>query len=94
MLVQPFAHPLEIAMKSETMGEYEIEYSGIQLPDSEDWIANLAVYAPSANPMHRNDIFPLQRVAVDVVFPTEQAAEAGAREFAIAMIEKGREKKS
>lgn len=79
-------------MPTETIGEYEIEYSGIQLPDSEDWGANLAIYGPSSNPMHRNDIFPTQRVAVDMVFHTEQEAEAEARAFAIAMIEKGSKK--
>ncbi len=74
-------------MHTETIGNYEIECSGIQLPDSEDWGANLAIYAPSTNPMHRNDIFPSQRVAVDVVFSSEQEAEAEARVVAISMIE-------
>ena len=77
-------------MHTEKIGEYEIEISGIQLPDSEDWGANLAIYGPSKNPMHRNDIFPSQRVAVDAVFSSEQEAEAEARAVAIAMIEKGR----
>jgi hypothetical protein len=89
---EPFTYRPEIAMPTETIGEYEIEYSGIQLPDSEDWGANLAIYGPSCNPMHRNDIFPSQRVAVDTVFHTEQEAEAEARVFAISMIEKGRKK--
>lgn len=77
-------------MRTETIGDYEIEYSGIQLPDSEGWVANLTIYAPSTNPMHRNDIFPSQRVAVDTIFSSEQEAEAEARIFAISMIEKGR----
>lgn len=81
-------------MPTETIGEYEIEYSGIQLPDGEDWGANLAIYGPSCNPMHRNDIFPSQRVAVDMVFHTEQEAEAEARVFAISMIKKGRKKET
>ncbi|WP_211461612.1 hypothetical protein [Collimonas silvisoli] len=79
-------------MHTETIGEYEIEYSGIQLPDSRDWIANLVIYAPSTNPMHRNDIFPSQRVAVDAVFASEQEAAAEARAFALSLIEKGRKK--
>jgi hypothetical protein len=81
-------------MRTETIGEYEIEYSGIQLPDSEDWVANLAIYAPSTNPMHRNDIFPSQRVAVDSVFSSEQEAEAEARTYALSLIEKGRKKET
>jgi hypothetical protein len=83
---------LETAMHSETIGEYEIECSGLQLPDSEGWVANLVIYAPSCNPMHRNDIFPSQRVAVDSVFASEKEAEAEARTYAIALIEKGRKK--
>ncbi|MFC5473811.1 hypothetical protein [Paraherbaspirillum soli] len=73
-------------MQSETIGEYEIEYSGLQLPDSDNWVAMLAIYGPSSNPMHRNDIFPSQRVALESVFPSEQAAEAEARTLAISMI--------
>ncbi|MFJ2986458.1 hypothetical protein ACIPF8_01225 [Collimonas sp. NPDC087041] len=77
-------------MRTEIIGDYEIECSASQVPDSEDWIANLVIYGPSTNPMHRNDIFPLQRVAVDEVFPTEAAAEEEARSVAIALIEKQR----
>lgn len=77
-------------MKSEIIGDYEIQYSGIPVPDTDNWTATLAIYAPSTNPMHRNNIFPSQRVAVDSIFPTEQEAEAAARAFGISMIEKGR----
>lgn len=73
-------------MKSEQIGEYEIEYSGVQLPDSEDWGAYLTISGPSSNPMHMNTIFPHQRVCIDTVFPTEQAAEAEARKLAMSMI--------
>lgn len=77
-------------MHSETIGDYEIECSSSQVPDSQDWIASLAIYGASTNPMHRNDILPFQRVAVDEVFPTEAAAEQEARRVAIALIEKQR----
>lgn len=76
-------------MRTETIGEYEIEYSAVQLPDSSDWAAHLAIYGPSANPMHMSNIFPSQRVATDTAFPSEAAAEAEARRIAIAMIEEG-----
>jgi len=76
-------------MRTETIGEYEIEYSGVQLPDSADWAAHLAIYGPSQNPMHMSNIFPTQRVAADMSFPSEAAAEAKAREIAIEMIEQG-----
>lgn len=73
-------------MPLENIGEYEIEYSGIQLPDSTDWAAYLSIYGPSPNPMHRNNLFPAQRVSVDRVFPSENAAEAEARKIALSMI--------
>jgi hypothetical protein len=36
--------------------------------------------------MHRNNIVPSQRVAVEQVFPNEQEAEAEARKAALAML--------
>jgi hypothetical protein len=74
-------------MQTEQIGEYEFEYSGIQLPDSDGWAAWLTIYGPSPNPMHRNSIFPTQRVAVETVFPDEQAAQAEARKVAMSLIE-------
>lgn len=73
-------------MPSEKIGEYEIEYSGVQLAGSEDWAAFAAIYGPSPNPMHRNSILPTQRVSVDNVFPSEDAATAEARKIAMSMI--------
>jgi hypothetical protein len=79
-------------MPSEQIGKYEIEYSGMQLqsaneePASKGWGAYVTVYGPSLNPMHRNIVFPQHRVAVDTVFPTEEAAEIEARQAAIAML--------
>jgi hypothetical protein len=74
-------------MPSENIGEYEIEYSGEKLSDSNDWTAHLAIYGPSSNPMHRNNVFPAQRVSIDAVFPTEKAAQDEARKVALSMIE-------
>ena len=73
-------------MPSEKIGEYEIDYSGVALPDSHHWAAYLTIYGPSSNPMHREPVFPLQRVAVETVFPSEEAAQAGARDVAVSML--------
>jgi hypothetical protein len=73
-------------MGTETIGEYEIEYSGVHLIESEGWAAYVTIYGPSANPMHRNSIFPTQRVSVESVFPTEAEAETEARRVALSMI--------
>lgn len=73
-------------MPSETIGEYEIEYSGVLLPDSEHWAAYVTVFAPSPNPMHRNNIFPNQRVSVEQVFANQAEAEQEAYKVATGMI--------
>jgi hypothetical protein len=73
-------------MRTETIGSYEIEYCGIRLPNDEGWGAQVAIYGPSTNPMHRNSIFPEQRVSVEVTFDNEAAAEAEAHKVALSMI--------
>ena len=78
-------------MPSEIVNEYEIEYSSVRLPDSEHWAAMVAIYGPSPSPMHRNSIFPEQRVSIDTVFESAAAAEAEARAVALSMIEPGRQ---
>jgi hypothetical protein len=76
-------------MHSEQIGEYEIEYAGVPLPLGEGWTAQLTIYGPSPNPMHRNPIFHTQRVAVGAVFHSEEQAAAEARKVALAMLESG-----
>lgn len=74
-------------MATETIGEYEIEYSGVHMADVDGWAAWVTIYGPSSNPMHRNSIVPAQRVTVEQVYPTEQEAQAQARTVALAMLE-------
>jgi hypothetical protein len=73
-------------MRSEQIGEYEIEFSGVHLPDSDAWAAHLAIYGPSPNPMHRNPVLPEQRVSPEASFPTELEAEEAARRTGLEMI--------
>ncbi|PUA20018.1 hypothetical protein [Glaciimonas sp. PCH181] len=73
-------------MPSTTIGTYEIEYSGVLLPDSEHWAAYVTIFAPSPNPMHRNNIFPNQRVSVEHIFSTQAEAEQEALKIATEMI--------
>lgn len=70
-------------MPSKVIGTYDIEYAGVRLADDSGWAAHLTIYAPSANPMHRNTVFPDQRVAVDRAFSTQQEAEQAALAVAI-----------
>jgi hypothetical protein len=74
-------------MASETIGEFEIEYEGVHLPEKEGWGAYVTVYGPSPNPMHRNSIFPTQHVSVETVFPTREAAEAEAHRVALTLLQ-------
>ena len=74
-------------MTTETIGEYEIDYSGAHMADVDGWAAWVAIYGPSANPMHRNSIVPAQRVALEQVFDSEAAATEQARLAALAMLD-------
>ncbi|MBI3283348.1 MAG: hypothetical protein HYZ65_00645 [Burkholderiales bacterium] len=78
-------------MPYEMMREYEVEYASARLPDSEHWAAMLTIYGPSRNPMHRNCVFPMQRVALDAVLTSAAQAEAEARKVAQQMIAQGRQ---
>lgn len=79
---------METLVPTEHIGDYEIEYAGVKLDDVDGWAAFVTIYGPSSNPMHRNDIVPHQRVAVEQVFASEQDAEAEALRAAQAMLEK------
>lgn len=72
-------------MPFEQIDEYQIEYSGVPLPFDIQWAAHLAIYGTSPNPMHRNCLFPRQRVSVTKVFFDATQAEAEARKVALAM---------
>lgn len=76
-------------MPSEKIGEYEVEYSAVQLADKLGWAAHLAIFGQSSNPMHRNSVFPDQRVSLEAVFPSREEAEAEALRVATDMLEAG-----
>jgi hypothetical protein len=69
------------------MGDYEIEYSGVRVIGGEEWVANVAIFGRSCNPMHRNPVFPSQRVLADKTFGDEKSAEQGALEVAHELLE-------
>ncbi len=74
-------------MPSEKMGAYEVEYSAVRAADGKSWVAHVAVYGHSCNPMHRNCVFPDQRVSLEAVFATSAEAEAEAHRAAADMLE-------
>lgn len=77
-------------MATEQLGQYEIEYSGVRLADVDGWAAWLEIFGPTPNPMHRNAIFPAQRVALETLFGSEREAEQEARRIAHQMVERHR----
>ncbi|WDZ94418.1 hypothetical protein Herbaro_13020 [Herbaspirillum sp. WKF16] len=74
-------------MPTEQMGDYEIEYSGVRVIGGEEWVANVAIFGHSTNPMHRNPVFPSQRVLAEKTFADEKSAEEGALQVAHEMLE-------
>ncbi|RBA23930.1 hypothetical protein [Herminiimonas fonticola] len=74
-------------MPSEKIGAYEVEYSAVPAADGKGWVAHVAVYGHSTNPMHRNCIFPDQRVSLESVFKTSEEAEAEARRAAAGLLD-------
>jgi hypothetical protein len=80
---------LEAVMATEQIGDYEIEYTGVHLPEANGWAAWVQIFGPSPNPMHRQPVFPSQHVAVETSFATEQEAEQAARRIAVDMVEHG-----
>lgn len=74
-------------MPSQLIDGFEIEYEGVHLPDKQGWGAYVAVYGPSHNPMHLNNLFPKQHVSIEAVFLTEQLAEAEAHRVALELLQ-------
>lgn len=74
-------------MTTEQIGDYEVECSGQRVIGGDGWVANVAIFGHSTNPMHRNPVFPSQRVLVDQTFDDEKAAEDGARKVAHDLVE-------
>jgi len=69
-------------MPTKNIDSYVAEYTGELLDESEHWAAYVTISAPSDNPMHMNIIVPKRRVAVEMAFADQQAAEAEAERAA------------
>ncbi len=74
-------------MPTEHVGDYDVEYAGVRVIGGDEWVAQVAIFGHSINPMHRNPVFPVQRVLADQTFADEKSAEAGARQAAHELIE-------
>jgi hypothetical protein len=74
-------------MPTKIVDDYEIEFTGEALEGSEQWGAYVAIFMPSANPMHMTNIYPKQRVAADLALPSEAAAEAQAEQAGVEILQ-------
>jgi hypothetical protein len=73
-------------MPIKTVEGYEIDYTAEPLEGCADWGAYVAVFAPSDNPMHMNNIVPKKRVAADVSLTSEAMAEQAAEKAAMEIL--------
>jgi len=73
-------------MPIKTVDGYEIDYTTEPLEGCDDWGAYVAVFAPSDNPMHMNNIVPKKRVAADVSLTSEAMAEQEAEKAAMEIL--------
>lgn len=80
---------LEAIMTTERFCHYQFEMSGTQLTDSGKWVPYLQIKVHSDDQENEDVIFPLQRVAEEDVFDSEEAAINEARRFAMNHVSSG-----
>ena len=73
-------------MPIKTIDGYEIDYTAEPLEGCDDWGAYVAIFAPSDNPMHMNNLVPKKRVASDVALTSEAMAEEAAEKAAMEIL--------
>lgn len=74
-------------MPIKNIDTYEVEFTGELLAGTEQWGAYVAIFAPSDNPMHLNNIYPKHRVSVDLVLADQHAAEVEAERAAAILLD-------
>jgi len=65
-------------MPEKSVEGYEIEYTAEPLEGCDQWGAYVAIFIPSDNPMHMNNVYPKQRVTAELTLSSEAEAEAQA----------------
>jgi hypothetical protein len=74
-------------MPIKSVDEYEIDYTAEPLEGCDQWAAYVAIFTPSDNPMHMNNVYPKRRVSADVTLGSEEAAEQEAEKAASEILE-------
>lgn len=74
-------------MPIKTIDGYEVDYTAEPLEGCGEWGAYVAIFTPSDNPMHMNNICPKRRVAADITLASEAQAEQEAEKAALAILD-------
>jgi hypothetical protein len=74
-------------MPTKTVDGYQIDFTAEALPGTDQWGAFVAIFAPSDNPMHMDEVYPKQRVVADVPCASEAEAQAQAEQAAAALLD-------
>ncbi|WP_395400188.1 hypothetical protein ACHMW6_22880 [Pseudoduganella sp. UC29_106] len=69
-------------MPTKSIDGFEVEFTGEKLEGTAQWGAYVSIFAPSANPMHMNNVCPKRRVSADLTFLDQHVAEAEAERAA------------
>lgn len=75
-------------MPEKSVDGYEIEYTAEPLEGCDQWGAYVAIFIPSDNPMHMNNVHPKQRVAADLTLSSEAEAEAQAEKAGMEILQR------
>ncbi|WP_338767168.1 hypothetical protein [Massilia sp. METH4] len=73
-------------MPAKMIDGYEVVFTGEELEGTGQWGAYVAIFAPSANPMHMTALRPKRRVSADLTLTDQQAAEAEAERVVMGML--------
>lgn len=74
-------------MPIKTVDGYQIEFTAELLPGTDHWGAYVTIFAPSANPMHLDEVYPKQRVCADIPCASEAEAQEQAEQAATTILE-------
>ncbi|MGF6782394.1 hypothetical protein [Paraburkholderia sp. GAS334] len=73
-------------MHVEVLGQYRLELSAMQLIHNGGWTAYVGIRTAEENHPAQPDLLPYQQVVDEAVFESEEAAIAGARRVALALL--------
>jgi hypothetical protein len=76
-----------MTMPIKNIDNYEVEFTGELHAGTEHRGSFVAIFAPSDNPTHLNNIYPTQRLSADLTLLDQHAAEAEAERAAAIILD-------